>query len=198
MLCLALPRFWRALACAVLAGASTACAVHRAPADGPIPTPPELAEANPPSSGPDADTLPDPAASDLVISALAFLGVRYQLGGSSVETGFDCSGFTRHIYAESLGLQLPRTADEQARAPALQDVRRDSLQPGDLVFFNTLRRTYSHVGIYLGDGKFIHAPRVGARVRVEDMGSAYWSRRYTGARRADAARLALGESRDLP
>jgi cell wall-associated NlpC family hydrolase len=88
-----------------------------------------------------------------------------------------------------MGLALPRRADEQARAPQLREVHRNELQPGDLVFFNTLQRTFSHVGIYVGDGRFIHAPRTGSAVRIESMAAAYWARRYTGARRpaGDAA-----------
>nr|WP_157270097.1 C40 family peptidase [Azohydromonas aeria] len=122
-------------------------------------------------------------ASDLVLSAMNFLGVPYRRGGNSEEEGFDCSGFTRHVFENSLGLVLPRRADEQAKADGLQKVARDELKPGDLVFFNTLRRTFSHVGIYVGDGKFIHAPRTGQVVRVESMQDSYWARRFTGARR---------------
>ncbi len=127
------------------------------------------------------------AASDMVLTAMNFLGVPYKRGGTSAETGFDCSGFTRHIFENSLGLVLPRRADEQARAPGLLTVKRDELKPGDLVFFNTLRRTFSHVGIYVGEGKFIHSPRAGAEVRIEDMGIAYWAKRFTGARRPAGA-----------
>ncbi|MCM5680979.1 C40 family peptidase [Schlegelella sp. S2-27] len=122
-------------------------------------------------------------ASEMVMTAMNFLGVPYRRGGDSAEEGFDCSGFTRHIFEMSLGLVLPRRVDEQAHAPGLFSVKRDELQPGDLVFFNTLRRTFSHVGIYVGDGKFIHSPRTGAEVRIEDMRMAYWTKRYTGARR---------------
>jgi hypothetical protein len=125
--------------------------------------------------------------SDLVLSAMNFLGVPYRRGGSSAEEGFDCSGFTRHIFEHSLGLVLPRRVDEQAHASGLLAVRREELRPGDLVFFNTLKRTFSHVGIYVGEGKFIHSPRTGAKVRVEDMRAAYWARRFTGARRAAVA-----------
>lgn len=124
-------------------------------------------------------------ASDMVLTAMNFLGVPYRRGGNSAEEGFDCSGFTRHIFETSLGLLLPRRADEQAKAPGLTKIAREELKPGDLVFFNTLKRSFSHVGIYVGDGKFIHAPRTGAHVRVEDMRFAYWSKRFTGARRAD-------------
>jgi cell wall-associated NlpC family hydrolase len=125
-------------------------------------------------------------ASDLVLAAMNFLGVPYKRGGSSADEGFDCSGFTRHIFEMSLGLVLPRRVDDQASASGLVRIRREELRPGDLVFFNTLRRTFSHVGIYLGDGKFIHAPRTGSEVRIEDMRQAYWDRRFTGARRAES------------
>ena len=127
------------------------------------------------------------AASEMVLTAMNFLGVPYRRGGSSADSGFDCSGFTRYVFEHSLGLILPRRADEQARQPGLAQVLRDELKPGDLVFFNTMRRAFSHVGIYVGDGKFIHAPRSGGEVRIEDMRQAYWSKRFNGARRAPAA-----------
>jgi cell wall-associated NlpC family hydrolase len=119
-----------------------------------------------------------------------FVGIRYRRGGESTETGFDCSGFTRHVFAMSLGMMLPRRADEQATAPGFVAVRRDDLQPGDLVFFNTLRRSFSHVGIYIGANRFIHAPRTGASIRTEDMSFAYWAKRYNGARRLTSAAAA--------
>lgn len=125
------------------------------------------------------------AASDLVMSAMTFLGVPYRRGGTSVESGFDCSGFTRHVFESTIGLVLPRRADQQATQGGLAKVAREELRPGDLVFFNTMRRAFSHVGIYMGDGKFIHAPRPGAKVRVEDMRAAYWTKRFNGARRAE-------------
>jgi len=120
-------------------------------------------------------------ASSLVINAMAFLGVPYKWGGNSHETGFDCSGFVRAVYEQSVGKVLPRRSDEQAAAT--QTIDRSELKPGDLVFFNTLQRAFSHVGIYVGDGKFIHSPRAGAQVRVEDMRVAYWNKRFNGARR---------------
>ena len=120
-------------------------------------------------------------ASDLVVTAMGFLGVPYRRGGQSAETGFDCSGFVRAMYEQSIGLILPRRADEQAAAT--QTIDRNDLKPGDLVFFNTMRRAFSHVGIYVGDGKFIHAPRSGAQIRVEDMRVSYWKKRFNGARR---------------
>ena len=141
-----------------------------------------------------AETVRDRAA-DLVIAAMNFIGQPYRLGGSDVANGFDCSGFTRHIFALSLGLMLPRRADEQASTNSLVRVDKADLRPGDLVFFNTLRRTFSHVGIYVGEGRFIHSPKSGSEVRIEDMRQAYWAQRYTGARRAAMADLpAAGES----
>ncbi|WP_428423000.1 C40 family peptidase [Methylibium sp.] len=136
--------------------------------------------------------------SDLVLSAMNFLGVRYRRGGETAEQGFDCSGFTRHVFEASVGLVLPRRSNEQAKAPGLLDVNRDELKPGDLVFFNTLRTAFSHVGIYVGDGKFIHAPRTGGKVRVEDMRVAYWSKRYNGARRAPQPADAIGTAPTPP
>ncbi|MBN9405633.1 MAG: C40 family peptidase [Burkholderiales bacterium] len=120
-------------------------------------------------------------ASGLLANALSAIGVPYRRGGNSAETGFDCSGFVRTTFEQALGLMLPRRSQEQAAAT--EKIDKKELQPGDLVFFNTLRRAYSHVGIYLGEGKFIHAPRTGARVRVESMDVSYWQKRFNGARR---------------
>ncbi len=124
-------------------------------------------------------------AAEAVLSAMNYIGVRYQRGGNSADTGFDCSGFTRYVFENSLGLMLPRQADQQAKAPGLVSIRREDLKPGDLVFFNTMRRTFSHVGIYIGDNRFIHAPSRGKDVRTDDLSFAYWAKRFTGARRAD-------------
>jgi cell wall-associated NlpC family hydrolase len=118
---------------------------------------------------------------DLISAAVGLLGIPYVRGGNSAESGFDCSGFVRYIYKETIGLVLPRSADQQASAT--QKIDRSELQPGDLVFFNTMKRTFSHVGIYLGEGKFIHSPRSGASVRIEDMRIPYWNLRFDGARR---------------
>ena len=123
-------------------------------------------------------------ASDLVYNALGLLGVPYRKGGTTLETGFDCSGFVKSLYAQTIGLVLPRSAAEQAAATEKIDAR--DLQPGDLVFFNTMRRAFSHVGIYVGNGKFIHSPKPGAQVRIEDMQVSYWARRFDGARRVSA------------
>ena len=122
-------------------------------------------------------------ASELVVSAMGFLGVPYKRGGTSSETGFDCSGFVRAMYQQTIGLILPRTAGQQAAAT--EQIDPSELKPGDLVFFNTLRRAFSHVGIYVGDNKFIHSPKPGAQVRVEDMRLGYWRARFDGARRVE-------------
>ena len=138
-------------------------------------------------------------ASDLVVNAMGFIGVPYRRGGNS-ENGVDCSGFVRTIYEQTVGLMLPRRANEQAAAT--QKIDRSELKPGDLVFFNTMRRAFSHVGIYVGDNKFIHAPKPGAKVRVEDMGISYWNNRFDGARRVeggdDAAANAISAAANLP
>ncbi len=123
-------------------------------------------------------------ATQLAAAALQLLGVPYKRGGQSATQGFDCSGFTRHVFQAALGLVLPRRSHEQAQASSLRTVERAELEPGDLVFFNTLRAAFSHVGIYIGNGQFVHAPQTGAKVRVDNMGSAYWSQRFDGARRA--------------
>ncbi len=123
-------------------------------------------------------------ASELVVNAMGFLGVPYKRGGNTVETGFDCSGFVRAMYEQSIGLVLPRRAEQQAAAT--QNIDKSDLKPGDLVFFNTLKRTFSHVGIYVGEGRFIHSPKPGAEVRVESMNMSYWAKRFDGARRVQA------------
>ena len=137
-------------------------------------------------------------ASELVVNAMGFMGVPYKRGGNSAESGFDCSGFVRAMYQQTVGLVLPRKAEQQAAAT--EKIEKRDLVPGDLVFFNTMRRTFSHVGIYIGDGKFIHSPKPGAEVRVENMGESYWSRRFDGARRVSpeagsAAQQATGVQR---
>ena len=124
-------------------------------------------------------------ASELVFTALGFMGVPYRRGGNSAETGFDCSGFVKAMYEQTVGLILPRSAEQQAAST--QKIERSELQPGDLVFFNTMRLTFSHVGIYVGDNKFIHSPSKGTSVRVDDLGSLYWDKRFDGARRLDGS-----------
>ena len=122
-------------------------------------------------------------ASNLVFDAMGFLGVPYRSGGTNAATGFDCSGFVRSMFERSVGKVLPRRASEQAAAT--EKIDKQDLKPGDLVFFNTMRQTFSHVGLYVGDNKFIHSPKPGQQVRVDDMRQAYWERRFTGARRVE-------------
>lgn len=128
-----------------------------------------------------AAVAPDVITSEVALLALGQLGVPYRYGGASPQAGFDCSGLVQYVYRQATGTQVPRTADELAGAGVR--VTRDELHPGDLVFYNTLGRSFSHVGIYLGEGKFIHAPSRNGVVRVEDMRVPYWRERYTGARR---------------
>ena len=120
-------------------------------------------------------------ANEAVAQALELVGIRYRRGGTSPETGFDCSGFVGHVFRQGLGLILPRTSREISRSGEV--VQKNELQPGDLVFFRTMRHAFSHVGIYLGDNLFVHAPASGGEVRVEDMRAGYWGKRFNGARR---------------
>lgn len=117
----------------------------------------------------------------IAATAMKFLGVKYRYGGGSPNTGFDCSGLVVYAAEKSLGLQLPRSSRDIAGEG--ESIKRDELRKGDLVFFNTRGHRFSHVGIYLGNRQFVHAPRTGAKVRVENMDIAYWAKRYNGARR---------------
>ncbi|MDR0672473.1 MAG: C40 family peptidase [Zoogloeaceae bacterium] len=122
------------------------------------------------------------ASQEVILKALELVGVRYRMGGDDPLVGLDCSGFVRLVYQDAVDLPLPRTAREQSRMGA-EVAARSELKPGDLVFFNTARRAFSHVGIYLGDDYFLHAPSSGGAVRVENMQKRYWLTRYDGARR---------------
>jgi cell wall-associated NlpC family hydrolase len=123
-------------------------------------------------------------ANSLVNTSMGFLGMPYRLGGNGEQDGgVDCSGFVRAVYQRTLGKVLPRRAAEQAQAT--QNIAKEELQPGDLVFFNTMHRAFSHVGIYIGNNQFVHSPRTGSTVRVEDMSKSYWQTRFDGARRVD-------------
>lgn len=123
-------------------------------------------------------------AQEFALRALSFIGVRYKWGGSTPDAGFDCSGLIRYVYAQVTGQPLPAHARD-ARDISHVGVAVDSaeLQPGDLVFFNTRRKPYSHVGIYLGESRFVHAPSRGGEVEIVDMRNRYWQTRYNGARR---------------
>lgn len=113
--------------------------------------------------------------------ALSLIGVRYKFGGEDPARGLDCSGLIRHVFQQATGISLPRSAREQAKVG--DSVAMSELQPGDLVFFNTRRFQFSHVGIYLGNNEFIHAPSRGRAVEVVRLDQAYWQRAFNGARR---------------
>jgi cell wall-associated NlpC family hydrolase len=145
------------------------CASYRAePTYAPAPTP-----------------VPVPRAerSEALLQALLALGVDYKYGGKSPVTGFDCSGLVAHVYKEAWGIRLPSNAKGQSQVGT--PVGLTELQAGDLVFYDTMKRPYSHVGIYMGDGRFLHSPKTGAQVRVESMKASYWTQRYNGARRVE-------------
>ncbi|WP_347556720.1 C40 family peptidase [Robbsia sp. KACC 23696] len=122
-------------------------------------------------------------AGDVVDGALNLIGVHYRWGGNSPDSGLDCSGFVRYVFQDALGFTLPRRAEDMSRVG--EKVAVSDLKPGDLVFFNTMRRTISHVGIYIGNNQFVHSPSTGSSIRVDDMGDKYWFTRYRGARRVD-------------
>lgn len=125
----------------------------------------------------------EPSALEPQEVASAWVGTRYRYGGASPETGFDCSGLVAHVFELSRGITLPRNAEAQSKVGV--PVKKPALAPGDLVFYNTRGRPYSHVGIYLGDGRFVHAPRPGKSVRVEKIDTGYWRTRFNGARRVE-------------
>ncbi|UOO83276.1 C40 family peptidase [Uruburuella testudinis] len=120
-------------------------------------------------------------ADNLIGSAMGLLGVAYRYGGTSASTGFDCSGFMQHIFRRSMQISLPRTSAEQARMGVA--VSRSNLQPGDMVFFNTAGRRISHVGLYIGNNRFIHAPRTGKSIEITSLSNKYWNSKYVTARR---------------
>jgi cell wall-associated NlpC family hydrolase len=124
---------------------------------------------------------------EALLQTLLALGLDYRYGGGSPESGFDCSGLVAHVFREAYGIQLPHNARAQSEFGVR--VSLSELRAGDLVFYNTLNRPFSHVGIYLGDGRFVHAPKTGAQVRVEPINGSYWMRRFDGARRIRATRL---------
>ena len=128
-----------------------------------------------------SDYAANPAMNDLAIYALSLDGIPYRYGGTSPDTGFDCSGFVGYVFKHSLGTILPRSTEEISDVGSEQDL--DDLRPGDLVFYNTLRKSNSHVGIYLGNSQFIHSPGRGKSVTVANMNDTYWRKRYNGARR---------------
>lgn len=144
-------------------------------------TAPPLAPVQAPAPAP----APRAERSEALLQALLAIGMDYRYGGRSPATGFDCSGLVAHIYREAWGIRLPHNTKAQSEAGV--PVSLAELQAGDLLFYDTLKRPFSHVGIYLGDGKFVHAPKTGAQVRIESLKSAYWTQRFNGARRIEPA-----------
>jgi cell wall-associated NlpC family hydrolase len=124
---------------------------------------------------------PQGPVSEVAFIALALVGTPYAAGGTSPESGFDCSGLVAYVFARAAQLRLPRNTYDLAQTGAAVEAR--ALQPGDLVFYNTQRRAFSHVGIYLGESRFVHAPSTGGAVRIENMRVGYWTQRFDGARR---------------
>jgi murein DD-endopeptidase len=112
------------------------------------------------------------------------LGKPYQWGGTSPHTGFDCSGLVWYAYKDLVKFKIPRTANEMYHLRDAAPIKRESLEKGDLVFFRINGRgTADHVGVYLGDGKFIQSPRTGKDIQISALGEDYWQRHYIGARR---------------
>jgi cell wall-associated NlpC family hydrolase len=122
---------------------------------------------------------------ELIDRAMEVIGVRYRSDTELPQSGLDGSSFVGYVFKDKLGFLLPRKSTQMSRVG--KPINRDELQPGDLVFFNTMRLTFSHVGIYVGDNKFIHSPSKGTAVRVDDLGSLYWDKRFDGARRLDGS-----------
>ena len=121
----------------------------------------------------------------LINDAMQLIGVRYRWNGDLPQSGLDASGFVRFVFRDKLGFLLPPQSSQMSKVG--KPITREELQPGDLVFFNTMRLTFSHVGIYVGDNKFIHSPAKGSTVRVDDLASSYWDKRFDGARRLDGS-----------
>lgn len=119
-------------------------------------------------------------AEEVVLYAYGLMGTGYRFGGRNPEAGLDCSGMVSYIVEQVSGKRLPHNAAEIAQNT--RPIKRKALQPGDLVFFNTLRRAHSHMGVYLGDGRFIHAPNSRGTVRIDTLSNRYWSRAFDGAR----------------
>jgi cell wall-associated NlpC family hydrolase len=173
------------LACILLAITSSACSANPA-----VPTKTDLAfERQLQSSQVNTHDIDEASwperAREVLFNALSLTGVRYKYGGKSPESGFDCSGFVRYVYQQTGNLSLPHSA--RAISQLGKTIPKSELEPGDLVFFNTLRSTFSHVGIYLGNNRFIHSPSSGGGVRVENMQSSYWEKRFNGAQRIEAS-----------
>lgn len=120
------------------------------------------------------------AVGNMLIQAVSLMGIPYKWGGNTPATGMDCSGFIRYVFKKSLGINLPRTAREMARLG--KRVRITELEPGDLLFFNTMGYSNSHMGMYIGNNQFIQAPRTGDNIKITEL-DGYWRARFNGAKR---------------
>ncbi|MDR2164287.1 MAG: C40 family peptidase [Zoogloeaceae bacterium] len=126
------------------------------------------------------DLEPTPEGREVVMFALGLIGTQYRFGGKNPEAGLDCSGMVRYIYENATKVRISGSAADIARKG--RNVSSLGLRPGDLVFFNTLNRPRSHVGIYIGEGRFVHAPSSNGQVRIDELGDSYFSRRFEEAR----------------
>ena len=126
---------------------------------------------------------PTSAANDVLFRAIALVGTPYHWGGNTPAGGFDCSGLVGYVYRTSAALILPRTSHAMADVHAPKIKQADHLASGDLVFFRTGRHGITHVGIYVGNGRFVHAPNSGGTVRLDSLSNPYWRKHFTYARR---------------
>lgn len=117
---------------------------------------------------------------DITFFALGLIDTGYRFGGKNPEAGFDCSGMVSYVFREAANIRVSGSAADIAKRG--KEIDKEQLQPGDLVFFNTLGRPFSHVGIYIGDGRFVHAPSTNGKVRIDQMRNKYWEKRFEEAR----------------
>ena len=172
-----MPRHYAAALLALLLAACASVGDRTVPAGESASEPRALRS---PSTGPAVPL--DLRADDVLMQAMGLIGTRYRFGGTTPQQGFDCSGFTSYVFRESIGLQLPRTANDQFVGSGAS-IEKSALTAGDLVFFRQGRGRIDHVGIYVGEGRFIHSPSRGGRVRIDALASPHWTRTYQGARR---------------
>ncbi|MGB7301998.1 MAG: C40 family peptidase [Burkholderiaceae bacterium] len=136
-----------------------------------------------PKTAPKTDLVRSPdQGSEVAVRAMSMIGKPYRWGGDNPRAGFDCSGLVHYVYQDALGVALPRTARLMSRQG--KKVGKSGLRPGDLVFFNTGRR-FSHVGIYVGNGRFVHSPSRGKTIRLARLDNRYWDKRFSGGRRPE-------------
>ncbi|MCI3208516.1 MULTISPECIES: C40 family peptidase [Pandoraea] len=129
---------------------------------------------------------------EITLEAMSLVGIPYRYGGNTPDSGFDCSGLVRYVVARAAGVNLPRTTADMSGVGTV--LERDDLASGDLIFFNTTGRAHSHVGIYVGQGKFVHAPNSGGTVRLESIFIPYWAKRIDGVRRVAANKAPAGNT----